>query len=168
MLFIVSHPLPSHMGGGYSSPEFGLPPDGGGISARRHVSLIRSPPSADGLSRHLDGDVITPYPPPRRGGVCKDLPIGDTNEGRRSRGSRRLPKRKGARKPLAGFSAPFVRARSAPDAPGAKRTQSEDRFQRSEVRCPSSKCRPPAPHKCPFHMHYFQNLNLLQKAPAVR
>ena len=29
-----------------------------------HTLLIRSPPAADGLSRHTCGDVITPYPPP--------------------------------------------------------------------------------------------------------
>ena len=45
-------------------PKFVLPPDGGGKFVRRRTSLKRSPPTADGLSRHLGGDVIAPVPPP--------------------------------------------------------------------------------------------------------
>ena len=49
---------------------------------RRRTSLKRSPPLADGLSRHLYGDVITPVPPtpcppPRRGGGSARLPASD-------------------------------------------------------------------------------------------
>ena len=57
-------PAPSPSGKGCAELRCSMPPDGGGNLQRHRASLIRSPPVADGLSRRLCGDVITPVPPP--------------------------------------------------------------------------------------------------------
>ena len=64
MLSLVTPPRPSPQGEGVAELRYGVPPCGGGNLQRRRTLLIRSPPMADGLSRHLYGDVITPVPPP--------------------------------------------------------------------------------------------------------